>query len=445
MSLKFRLLFMVVVILLFNLTAAGFFMINNARQALVAEMASSTELAKGLLINALPTLRFSNNLGERLTLIVESVRDTRHIRAWFEDMHDNILLGENKEEDFFHYPDAPNWFIKLMKPEAVVFRRLITKGSKSYGYLVVEADPSDEITEVWQDLKILFSLAVFFMTLILALIYVALKRGLKPLDELSAGFKSLEQGDFSTRVEQSVVKELSTIQIRFNHMATVLEQTREENRALAENMLNVQEAEQRDLARELHDEIGPCLFGIRVDLAEIDRMASNENLTTIGEKTSSVRTITDHLQSLIRKMLSRLRPMTLDDLGLEDALKDLLRNWRDRQPDIDWDCEFVGELDDLDDTLKVSIYRIVQECTTNSVRHASAHHVKVEVRREKQNIKVAVTDDGKGLDADTKRGFGLIGMRERVTALGGQIAFDTEENRGLQVRVLIPLKGSDKK
>jgi two-component system sensor histidine kinase UhpB len=67
--------------------------------------------------------------------------------------------------------------------------------------------------------------------------------------------------------------------------------------------------------------------------------------------------------------------------------------------------------------------------------------VKVEVRKEKDSMKITVTDDGKGLSADLVRGFGLIGMRERVTALGGRIAFDTEEGQGLQVRVLIPLKG----
>ena len=106
--------------------------------------------------------------------------------------------------------------------------------------------------------------------------------------------------------------------------------------------------------------------------------------------------------------------------------------------------DFVGEFESLPDTLQVTIYRLVQECTTNCVRHAHASHVKVEVRRETETIKVAVTDDGKGLDANLVKGFGLIGMRERVSALGGRIAFDTEEGRGLQVRVLIPLKGEAK-
>jgi two-component system sensor histidine kinase UhpB len=133
--------------------------------------------------------------------------------------------------------------------------------------------------------------------------------------------------------------------------------------------------------------------------------------------------------------------MTLDDLGLAEALRDMLHNWRDRQPEIDWEWDFVGDFHDLPDTLQVTVYRVVQECTTNCVRHAEASHVKVEVRREDEAMKVAVTDDGKGLDSSLVRGFGLIGMRERVSALGGRIAFDTEEGHGLQVRVLIPLKG----
>ena len=444
MSLKLRLLIIVSIILLINFAAAGYFMVQNARLALAQEMASSTQLAKGLLVNALPTLRFSNDLSERLTLIVDSVRHTRHIRAWFGDMHGQPLIGQEDQTGFFNKPDAPDWFIRMMEPEAVAFRRLITKGSKSYGYLVVEADPSDEVTEVWQDIQTLFWLGVFFLLLILSLIYLALRQGLRPLSQLSDALGHLEQGDFTARVDTSAVKELNPIQIRFNHMASVLEKTMVENHALAGNMLSLQESQQRDLERELHDELAPCLFGIRVDLGEIERIAGENHLIEIEEKVGSVKTITNHIQSLVRKMLSRLRPMTLDDLGLTEALRDMLHNWRERQPEIDWEWDFVGEFESLPDTLQVTIYRLVQECTTNCVRHAHASHVKVEVRREAETIKVAVTDDGKGLDANLVKGFGLIGMRERVSALGGRIAFDTEEGRGLQVRVLIPLKGETK-
>jgi two-component system, NarL family, sensor histidine kinase UhpB len=443
MSLKFRIVVIVTIILLINFAAAGYFMVQNARLALVSEMKSSTQLAKGLLINALPTLRFSNDLGERLTLIVESVRGTRHIRAWFEDMNGNALIGLEDHAGFISKPDAPNWFIKMMEPEAVAFRRLITKGSKSYGYLVVEADPSDEMSEVWRDVQVLLWLGSFFLFLIVGLIYMALRQGLKPLEELSDALGKLEKGDFAARVETSVVKELTPIQNRFNHMAGVLEKTMVENHALAGNMLAVQETERRELARELHDELGPCLFGIRVDLADIERIANAHLLTEVEQKVDSVKIITNHIQSLVRKMLSRLRPMTLDDLGLTDALRDMLRSWRERQPEIDWEWDFVGDCRDLPDTLQVTAYRIIQECTTNCVRHAKASHVKVEMRRDEQTLKFSVTDNGVGLDANLVRGFGLIGMRERVSALGGRIAFDTEEGRGLQVRVLIPLKGND--
>ncbi|MEX1201060.1 MAG: LapD/MoxY N-terminal periplasmic domain-containing protein [Methylophaga sp.] len=444
MSLKLRLLIIVSLILIINFAAASYFLVQNARQAVAAEMASSTQLARGLLINALPTLRFSNDLSERLTLIVDSVRHTRHIRAWFEDMNGQPLIGQEERMAFFNKPDAPDWFIRIMEPEAVAFRRLITKGSQSFGYLVVEADPSDEVTEVWRDMQVLFILGGFFLTLILILVYVALRQGLRPLGDLADALAKLENGDFTARVDTGAAKELSPIQIRFNHMASVLEKTMAENHALAGNMLTVQESERRDLARELHDELAPCLFGIRVDLAEIERIAIENKLPDVEEKVSSVKLITSHIQSLVRKMLSRLRPMTLDDLGLTDALRDMLHNWRDRQPEIDWEWDFAGELNDLPDTQQVTVYRVVQECTTNCVRHADASHVKVEVRREKENIKVAVTDDGKGLDNNSViKGFGLIGMRERVSALGGKISFDTEEGLGLQVRVLIPLKGTE--
>jgi two-component system sensor histidine kinase UhpB len=305
---------------------------------------------------------------------------------------------------------------------------------------VVEADPSDEVTEVWRDVQVLFWLGSFFLILIVGLIYVALRQGLRPLETLANALGQLEKGDFTARVESIVVKEVAPIQYRFNHMARVLEKTIAENHELAGNMLTVQESERRDLARELHDELGPCLFGIRVDLADIERIANEHDLTEIEQKVGSVKNITNHIQSLVRKMLSRLRPMTLDDLGLADAIRDMIRNWRDRQPEIDWEWDLVGDFSDLPDTLQVTVYRLVQECTTNCVRHANARHVKIEVRREKETLKVAVTDDGVGLSPNLVRGFGLIGMRERVSALRGRIAFDTTEGRGLQVRVIIPLE-----
>ncbi len=440
MSLKARLLWIVSLILLVNFCVAGLVMVHNARQALVSEMESSTNLAKGLLINALPTLRFSNDLGDRLTLIVDSVRDTRHIRAWFEDMNGTVMIGEQNSTIFIDVPEVPAWFIKTMEPEVLAFKRLITKGSKSFGYLVVEADPSDEVLEVWRDIKTLFWLAILFMLLILMMIYFALRHGLRPLDSLSGALGELESGDFSARVETSVVKELSPIHARFNHMATVLERTIAENRTLAGNMLTMQELDRRELARELHDELAPCLFGIRVDLSEIDQASAAGNTGKVSEKITSVKEITTQIQSLVRKMLIRLRPMTLDDLGLADALRDMLRNWRDRQPEIDWEWDFSGNFEYFSDTLKVTIYRLVQECTTNCVRHAQAKHVKVEIHQMQEHVKVSVTDDGVGLSKDMVRGFGLIGMRERVTALGGRIAFDTAEGRGLQVRALIPFK-----
>src|SRR5690606_24861290 len=126
-----------------------------------------------------------------------------------------------------------------------------------------------------------------FLMLILALIYLALRQGLKPLSQLSDALGHLEQGDFSARVDTTAVKELNPIQLRFNHMASVLENTMAENHALAGNMLSLQESERRDLARELHDELAPCLFGVRVDLGEIERFAEEENLPQIGAKVGS--------------------------------------------------------------------------------------------------------------------------------------------------------------
>ena len=447
MNLKLRIVAIIVVILLTNFLVAGFLMVKDARRVLVAEMEISTQLAIDALMSALPSLSIYDDLDKRLLLAIDSMHSTRYTHAWFENMNGELRLGRQKWDRLPLATDKlkiPDWFVKLVEPEMLVFKRLVTDDTGlSYGYFFVSIDPSTEVVEAWQNIKTLFQLGVIFLVLIVSLVYIALHRGLRPLNTVADALGKLEKGDFSARVGAGVVKELIPIHDRFNHMAGVLEKTVDENHALTKNMLTVQEDERRDMARELHDELGPCLFGIRVDLVDIDRIAGAHQLTDISKKVKSLKSITNDIQSLIRKMLSRLRPIILDDLGLHDALEDMLRNWREKQPKIDWEWNLVGDYSSLPDALKVTAYRIVQECITNSARHANASHVKVEVQLEpKEGLSIIVTDNGKGITNDTVYGFGLIGMRERVHAFGGQITFGSLGDQGLQVQVFIPLKGS---
>ncbi|MGH8585480.1 MAG: ATP-binding protein, partial [Gammaproteobacteria bacterium] len=151
------------------------------------------------------------------------------------------------------------------------------------------------------------------------------------------------------------------------------------------------------------------------------------------------------LQGRIRAILRRLRPQGLDELGLDQALRDLVETWRSRQGHTDWAIETSGLRDDLDDTLRVTIYRIVQECLTNVARHAGACQASVRVTivntatvAANRIVEIQVEDDGKGMAPEVPFGLGLTGIEERVQALGGALTLMKRHPQGLCVRARIP-------
>ena len=138
-----------------------------------------------------------------------------------------------------------------------------------------------------------------------------------------------------------------------------------------------------------------------------------------------------------------MRPSALDNLGLRDALEDLRDGWTQRYPEITVRMDLQGDLDDLGETVNITIYRLLQECITNVVRHAAANRADIRVVRSDDLLEVSVRDNGKGLGernaVDSAR-FGLMGLRERVEGLDGRFAIDSRPGEGVIVRATIPLR-----
>jgi two-component system sensor histidine kinase UhpB len=143
-------------------------------------------------------------------------------------------------------------------------------------------------------------------------------------------------------------------------------------------------------------------------------------------------------------MMTRLRPVLLDEFGLVAALDNLVDGWNDHSGDLF--CKFKprGSFDDLSDEVKIGVYRIVQECLTNVSKHSDAAEVDVSLERrcsgQGDSLTLSVEDNGMGFDpTHTKTGLGLLGMRERAHALGGCFVLDTATHSGVRIRVDIPL------
>jgi PAS domain S-box-containing protein len=223
-----------------------------------------------------------------------------------------------------------------------------------------------------------------------------------------------------------------------------------ETRLLAQHMSEVQENERRHLARELHDELGQCLTAIKTD-AVLIRNRTVDNEPKVFASAQAIIDVASHIYDVLHNMITRLRPSPLDDLGLLATLEESISAWQTRQPDIAFKLSSIGKLDNLNETMNMTVFRVVQESITNAVRHANATEIAVSVVNEftedkGQQLTISIADNGKGmevLDFHSDVDFGLLGMKERAKSLGGAFQLESALGDGVTIQVTIPL-GADK-
>ena len=216
---------------------------------------------------------------------------------------------------------------------------------------------------------------------------------------------------------------------------------RAELERLSMKLMAVQEDERRRIARELHDEVGQALGAIKLELALVERDVQQP----IGARLTEARAIVDGALESVRELSRLVHPMMLDDLGLEDATASYLQHFM-RRTGIRTELH-VSNLDKrFAPQLEVCAYRIVQEAVTNVGRHAAATACQVRLERQPETLRVTVEDDGTGFtpaDAEAPRaGLGLVGLRERVTDLGGLFEVTSSIGQGTRVSAALPLSSS---
>ena len=220
----------------------------------------------------------------------------------------------------------------------------------------------------------------------------------------------------------------------------------EENRRLSQRSMQVQEEERRNLARELHDEMGQSLNAIKVDAVTIrDHGTATSDIRRSAE---AIVEVSSQVYDLVRSITQRLRPVALDELGLRSAVEYGIDQWQRRHPAVRCTFEARGELDDLGEQVNITLYRLVQECLTNVVKHASANNVSISISRDsnpasgEDELRLRFEDDGRGFDTTTrKQGLGLAGLRERVEVLAGHFELESTPGRGVRIEAVIPAKG----
>jgi signal transduction histidine kinase len=215
-----------------------------------------------------------------------------------------------------------------------------------------------------------------------------------------------------------------------------VEQARREAQRLSTKLVDAQEEERRRISRELHDEIGQALSALLVATGNLNKAVPVNSDPTIPEQIGLIRSIAERCVSAVRNMSLLLRPSMLDDLGLVPALE-----WQARETSrgsgmrVNVVAETVPE--NLPDEYKTSIYRIVQEALNNSVRHARADNVRIQMQYTPDLLTLSIQDDGRGFPTKN-RGLGLLGIEERVRRLGGTLSIYSEEGSGTLLSINLP-------
>src|ERR1700722_4343950 len=432
MSLRIRLIASILIVLLLSLCAGGLAAWWHAIRSVRTEMQAALGVAAQTLRNGIDVLPASGDRREDLRRLVLSFNGDRHVRVVLRDAADRTLVASIVPA---LAPDVPEWFVAGLTPSLTAARLDVAEG----GAITAEPDPRNEIGEVWTQLRDDFLAVGLFCGLSIALVSFVVGRALRPLDRLSDALAALKPGEYAMRVNDAGPPELARLARGFNTMAERLEAARQRNNRLNQQLLTLQDEERRELARDLHDEVGPFLFAVNLDAAAIEQAAASGRLAEIPERAGTIREAVGHMQRHVRDILNRLRPSNPVDTGLAQALEKLVTFWRARQPGIDFSLAMTVDEDMLGHAVMTTIYRVVQEALNNAIRHGHARRIDVTVAGAVRDVSVVVRDDGTGFSPSGKPGLGIVGMRERVEGLGGTLRVGAgEQGTGLVVTAWIP-------
>jgi len=361
---------------------------------------------------------------------------------------DGALLYRSPPPRYKAGRDAPQWYARLVAPPLKT--REITL---PHGRVVVRPDPSRAILDGWDDFIPLLATLLVGVVFANALAYWLVGRALHPFQQLAQGLRGIALGEYATRLPRLKGREAGGLGEDFNGMAQSVqdgmlarEKARAATVALAENRELMQviqtriEEVRRQIARELHDDLGQQVTAIKSLGFAISHRAQGQDVR-IAESARMVVQCADAMYESVHQMVGQLRPLALDRFGLADALQDLVEQARSKHPGVQIQLQVDGVLDGVVGELATAVYRIAQESLTNALRHAQAQLIALQVRVEPQQLVLDVRDDGRGLHKDWELTghFGVIGMRERAESLGGSFVIEPIGSGGVRMQARLPL------
>jgi len=443
-SIRQQLLLVLVLVDLLAVLLSCSVTIFRARTQTRIEMAASVRLAELLVGDAAKFVSQRLTAEEFLKALPTQLRSMRHVRIAVKDAAGMPVSAPAVTSSSREHAPAPAWFAALVAPSVEPRNIPVVVGGQPVGQVEIVGEPADEIAEAWENLVAIGWVAALLNIAMIGILYVLFGRVLDPLTVLAAGLSDLEHESYSVRLPQRYPRELAIIVAQFNALARALETARAENLTLNRRLITAQDDERRRTALELHDEVGPCLFGLKVCASSITAVATDFPETAakkMSELSREIVATVEHLQAINRSMLDRLRPMALGHVPLKEMLAQLVRERARQTPQTSFRLSAERLAPSYGDSVDLTIYRCVQESLTNAIRHAQAQHVDIELHDDAAAalLKLVVHDDGCGVAPDAPAGLGIRGMQERVEGLGGRYRLQSEAGCGTWVDITIPL------
>jgi two-component system sensor histidine kinase UhpB len=387
MSLRFSINLVITLVMIMFILSLAALQIDASRRSIDAEMLAATRITVQLLTNLI-NYEQAQSVEVSPQVLVEFLEHSGRIRA--HDIRVENLVGAtlyaSPSSPYKSGRSAPQWFANIVAPPVTASTLDVGSGSVS-----IVPDASRAVLDAWDELLNLFWLSLALFTLVNLIVFWFAGRALK------------------------------------------------QNRELTQLIQRHIEDERRNLALELHDELGQSVTAVKT----IATTLVNRTRDKYPELQGPAQLIVDvsaQMYDSMHGMVRRLRPLVLDQLGLHTALQELLDSQQARHPAVRFTLLITGSLEKVNADTGIAAYRMVQECLTNIVRHANATDASVNVEAG-ANLTITVHDNGNGLLANTGdriERFGLIGMRERAEGLGG--TFHWQDDKGVRVVVSLPLR-----
>jgi two-component system, NarL family, sensor histidine kinase UhpB len=450
-SIRTQLLLALVCLWTIGCLIGGAVTILQARKSTRIEVSAAMNLAEGLVRDAIPFVEMAASPSEALISIPNQVGAVRHIRISSKGTSDLPVESTPQKGSAVQQKlvdvgsPAPGWFAVLIAPPPETRTIPVTSNGQELGSIMLSSASSDEIAEAWENATQLAKAAVLLGIASIVILHLLFGRVLAPLRSLAAGLLDLGRSDYDVRLPLPQARDLAVIAESFNGLAADLASMKAENRRLSQRLITAQDDERRQTALDLHDEVGPYLFGLK---ATTTSLANGLSGTPLEGRAREMLTMVEGLQSINRNILNRLRPMALGQVPFSELLSALVVERAALQPGISFKLSADGLLSSYGESIDLTLYRCLQEGLTNVIRHANAHQCSVAVMHgidenrsadRPASVILTIADDGQGIDHSVSRGSGIQGMQERAQALGGECRLESMPGQGTILRVEIPI------